>query len=168
MASDTNRDRFPIGLRASVDLPLRDSYVDSTLTVYIVDDDPIVRRTVCAMVESAGLTTRVSGSAEEFLDTFDGQRNACLVLDIQLPGMSGLELLEQLRRSHVTLPVIMMTGTANSSLVARCMKAGASDFVEKAALCDPQVLPARIRRAVLLGFGEAGSRDTTPQGTVRP
>lgn len=101
--------------------------------VFIVDDDPDVRRTVRNLVESSGWTARDYASAEEFLATADASRAAvhCLLLDIGMPGMDGLALQRELRERGIEIPIVILTGIADVSLAVRAVQAGALDVLEK-------------------------------------
>ena len=100
-------------------------------TVYIVDDDTDVRDSLSWLIESAGFETRSFGSAEEFLDFHTNACRGCLILDLQMPGMSGAELFERLCSGDSLLPVIFLTAHADVSTAVRLVKLGAFDFVEK-------------------------------------
>lgn len=102
-------------------------------TVYIVDDDPQVRESLDLLVGSVGLKSRTYGSAEEFLEGYedDSDLPKCLVLDIRMPGMSGLKLQEKLAAEGAELPVIMITAFGDVPMAVRAMQAGAVDFIEK-------------------------------------
>jgi two-component system, LuxR family, response regulator FixJ len=78
-------------------------------TVFVVDDDAGVRRSLCWLIESAGLGSEAYGSAEAFLEAYNPDRSGCLVLDLHMPGMSGFQLLEELK-GRLTIPTILITG----------------------------------------------------------
>jgi two-component system response regulator FixJ len=99
--------------------------------VSVVDDDPEVRRSLQLLMESVGLEVECFSSAAEFLEAYDGTRPGCLILDVRMPGMSGLELQDQLLQRGSTLPIIIITAYGEVSLAVRAMRAGAMDFVEK-------------------------------------
>lgn len=115
-------------------------------TVFVVDDDPVVRAMVGAVAESVQMQAEGFGSALEFLAAFDPDRPGCLVLDVRLPGISGLELQARLRARHAMLPVIMVTGFADVSTAVRALRAGALDFMEKP--LSGHLLLERINEAV--------------------
>jgi FixJ family two-component response regulator len=114
-------------------------------TVFVVDDDPSVRKALRRLIRSAGLNVEVFASAEEFLDfeRYDGP--ACLVLDIQMPGLSGLQLQEQLATSGSHLPIIFITAYEDANVRARALDQGAARFLEKP--FDDEVLLDAIRSA---------------------
>ncbi len=141
--------------------------------VFIVDDDPTIGRSICLLVESLGLKAEAYATASEFLDAFDPRGPACLILDVCLPGMDGLELLERLRADNITVPVIMFSGDCDVSRVVRAMKAGAFDFLPKSVLADRRLLLDRIWQALFLDVAEpyeradrAGSR--SPLNALTP
>jgi len=113
--------------------------------VYIVDDDAAVRRSLEWLVSSVGLQARPLASAQEFLEVFDESRPACLVLDLRMPDMGGLELQEQLAARGLEVPTIMITAYAEVPAAVRAMRAGAVDFVPKP--FSDQALLERIQEA---------------------
>lgn len=100
-------------------------------TVFIVDDDESVRESLAALLEAQGIAAVAFASAEAFLLGYRPQGAACAVIDLRMPGMDGLTLLEHLRQKGFTLPVIVVTGHGDVPLAVRAMKAGAADFIEK-------------------------------------
>ena len=99
--------------------------------VHVVDDDESLRDALGSLFRSVGLTPRLYGSAKEFLDRIDPAVPGCIVLDIRLPGTSGLDFQVQLAESGIGLPVILMTGHGDIPMSVRGMKAGAVDFLAK-------------------------------------
>lgn len=99
--------------------------------VYIVDDDPSLRDALNSLFRSVGLQVEMFGSATEFLEKKLPDVPSCLVLDIRLPGVSGLEFQTQLAKSGIRMPVIFMTGHGDIPMSVRAMKAGAVDFLTK-------------------------------------
>lgn len=100
-------------------------------TVHIVDDDPAVRRSLKRLLHSAGFATMAYESASTVLDAAAGMSVGCLLLDVRMPGMDGIELLSLLNERGSHPPVIMMTGHGDVQMAVRAMKAGAVDFIEK-------------------------------------
>jgi two-component system, LuxR family, response regulator FixJ len=100
-------------------------------TVYIVDDDADVRMSARALLESHDLAVEDFASARAFLEGFDGDCKACLLLDLNMPEMGGLELLEQLRRLEIAMPVIIVTAQGDAKARERARVAGAFAFFEK-------------------------------------
>jgi FixJ family two-component response regulator len=100
-------------------------------TVIVVDDDPGVREALQSLLRSVGLTVALFGSVQEFLERDQPQGPSCLVLDVRLPGKSGLEVQDELRKANVHLPVIIVTGHGDIAMSVRAMKAGAVEFLTK-------------------------------------
>ncbi len=101
------------------------------ITVFIVDDDEEVRDSLKLLIESIGLETETYDSAQSYLDSFDGTRAGCLILDVRMKGMSGLSLQEQLNKKPICPPIIIITGHGDVQMAVRAVKAGASEFLEK-------------------------------------
>ena len=99
--------------------------------VYIVDDDEAVRRSLSELLESEGYTAASYGSGSEFLAVAPTLSAGCLIVDIRMPGMDGLELRERLTAVGLDFPMIVITGHGDVPLAVRAMKAGAVDFIEK-------------------------------------
>jgi two-component system, LuxR family, response regulator FixJ len=100
-------------------------------TVFVVDDDQSVRDAVCALLRSMGLAAQAFASAEEFLDRYVPDTPGCIVTDVRMPGMSGIELQERLGQRGISLPVIIQTAFAHTRLTVRAMEAGAITVLEK-------------------------------------
>ncbi len=100
-------------------------------TVYIVDDDQQARESVSALVRSMGLNTELFSSAEEFLEQVDKDDRGCVVTDLRMLGMSGVELQDALRQREIRLPVILITAYPRTSITVRAMKHGAITLLEK-------------------------------------
>jgi two-component system response regulator FixJ len=100
-------------------------------TIFVVDDDAAIRDSLRMMLEASGYTVRDFASAQAFLSDANLQDGGCLIVDIRMPGMGGLELQEELVRRKANVPVIVMTGHGDVPLAVRAMRAGAMDFVEK-------------------------------------
>jgi len=115
-------------------------------TVMVVDDDPGIRNAMRILLRSVGLECRLFASAQEFLDAYQPSQIGCLVLDIRMPGMSGLELQEQLNRRGAVIPVIFMSGHADIPMAVEAMQHGAFDFLQKP--FRDQDLLDRIQRAI--------------------
>lgn len=98
---------------------------------FVVDDDPSVRESLENLLRSAGLEVQTFGSAQEFLASNRPDAPACLVLDVQLPGASGLDLQGELAKSGATIPIIFITGYGDIPMSVRAMKDGASEFLTK-------------------------------------
>ena len=123
-------------------------------TVFVVDDDRAVRRFLCGLIASVDLRVEAYASAREFLDAYEPGRPGCLLLDIRMPGMSGLELQKELAERAIGLPVIILTGHGDVQLAVHAMKAGAVDFIEKP--FNNELLLDRVQNAVAKSV-DAGS-----------
>ncbi len=99
--------------------------------VYIVDDDEAMRDSLAWLLESQGFAVTAYSSAEDFLAACRDDMAGCIVLDVRMPGMSGLELYERLNARHCTLPVIFITGHGDVPMAVSALKKGAVDFIEK-------------------------------------
>ena len=105
--------------------------VSNQQTVYIVDDDEAMRDSLTWLLESNGLRVSSFESGEAFLDAWRADMAGCLVLDVRMPGISGLELHERLQAAHSTLPIIFVTGHGDVPMAVSALKKGAADFIEK-------------------------------------
>jgi FixJ family two-component response regulator len=103
----------------------------SDCIVFVVDDDLLVRDSVADLLASAGFTVRTFGSATDFLQSVHPDLPACLILDVELPGLSGLDLQVELTKSGVDTPIIFLTGRGDIPMTVRAMKAGAVEFLTK-------------------------------------
>ena len=114
--------------------------------VHVIDDDEAMRDSLAFLLESTDIAVRTYESAIEFLSEIDDVRAGCIVTDVRMPEMSGLELVRRLRERGVDLPVIVMTGHADVPLAVEAMKAGALEFLEKP--CEEEVLLRAIEIAL--------------------
>jgi FixJ family two-component response regulator len=117
--------------------------------VFVVDDDASMRRSTERLVRPLGFGIQTFASAQEFLDSARMERPACLVLDIHMPGLSGLDLQRELARRGVEIPIIFLTGHGDIPSTVRAMKAGAVEFLTKPV--KPRDLVAAIRSAIERG-----------------
>ncbi len=115
-------------------------------TVFIVDDDEAVRGALNWLVSSVDIKTADYPSAQAFLDAYEVGLPGCLLLDVRMAGMSGLELQDVLTERRIDLPVIMITGHGDVQMAVHAMKGGAFDFIEKP--FNNQILLERVQRAV--------------------
>jgi FixJ family two-component response regulator len=115
-------------------------------TVMVVDDDAGVRNAMRSLLKSVGLNSTLFASAQEFLASYQPHQQGCLVLDIRMPGMSGLELQQQLNLRGAVIPVIFMSGHADIPMAVEAMQHGAFDFLQKP--FRDQDLLDRIQRAI--------------------
>jgi RNA polymerase sigma factor (sigma-70 family) len=120
--------------------------MDIEATVFIVDDDQGVREAVSLLMESIGLAAEVYASAQAYLAAFDPARPGCLVLDVRMRGMSGLELQQRLAAEPLHPPIVIITGHGDVPMAVRAVQAGAVDFIEKP--FNDQVLLDAVHRAL--------------------
>lgn len=126
----------------------RESMVAPAATVFIVDDDADVRQAVSLLIRSVGLADDSYASAQDFLSHYDPQKPGCLVLDIRMPGISGLELQKALNSKCLLPPIIFITAHGEIPLATQAIRAGAIDFIQKP--FSPQTLLERIHEAIKL------------------
>lgn len=115
-------------------------------TVFIVDDDQAVVRSLRWLIESVKVRVETYASAQSFIDDYDSAMSGCLVLDVRMPGMSGIELQERLAAQRIRIPIIFITGHGDVQMAVRAVQAGAFDFVEKP--FNDQDLLDRIQKAI--------------------
>lgn len=120
--------------------------MNNCATVFVVDDDKAVRDSLRWLIESIGVNVETYDSASGFLDQFDPLRPGCLVLDVRMPGMSGLDLHERLKEYDISVPIIYITGHGDVPMAVRAMKNGAVDFVGKP--FNDQALLDRVQQAL--------------------
>lgn len=128
--------------------------------VHLIDDDEDVRKALAFLLATAGLAVKVYDSGLSFLDTLSSLQSGCIVSDVRMPGIDGLELLRRLRALDINLPVVIMTGHADVPLAVEAMKAGAIDFIEKP-FGDEMFLSAIT--AALSRYSQAAHHDTEVQ-----
>ena len=128
--------------------------------VFVVDDDEAVRDSMSMLFDTIDLRHQCFASALEFLDFYDGSQRGCLLLDIRMPGMNGLELQQQLNNDKAILPIIFMTGHGDIPMAVDAIRAGALDFMRKP--LREQDLLDRVQQA--LDY-EAGTRDSLLERT---
>lgn len=104
---------------------------EAEATVFVVDDDPSIRTSTARLVRSAGLKVMTFGSAAEYLETPQPEGPACLVLDVRLPGQSGLDLQRELSGAGIQIPIIFVTGHGDIPMTVRAMREGAIEFLTK-------------------------------------
>ena len=126
--------------------------------VYIVDDDAAVRDSMAQLLGMHGYETRQFADAGDYLDAAEKLPQGCLLLDIRMPGMSGMELQDELKKRGRDEPIVFVTGHGDIGLAVKAMKAGASDFLQKP--CDEEELIGAVRGAL------AGKRQARRAGDV--
>lgn len=129
-------------------------------TIFIVDDDQATRESLAAVVGSMGFPTEAYDSAESMLAAVDIRRTGCALIDLRLPGMSGLELMEQLLACHAPLGIVMISAHGEVRAAVRAMKQGAVDFLQKPYAVEE--LRESVRRAVELGASRSLSQGISP------
>ncbi|MCU7921854.1 MAG: response regulator transcription factor [Candidatus Thiodiazotropha sp. (ex Dulcina madagascariensis)] len=117
-------------------------------TVFVVDDDQAMRNSLKWLIESVSMEVETFESADAFIGSYYPGRSGCLLLDVRMPGMSGLELQEYLQANQIAIPVIIITGHGDVPMAVRAMKAGAVDFIEKP--FNDELLLESIRHAMAL------------------
>src|SRR4029453_1347818 len=125
---------------------------DTGALVYVVDDDVSAREGVARLIRSAGLMTKTFVSGEEFLAAPRPKMPSCLVLDVNLPGLSGLDLQRELARSSPQVPIVFLTGHGDIPMTVRAVKAGAANFLTKPV--DDEALLDAIRHCVDSWLGD--------------
>ncbi len=134
--------------------------MDPRTSVYVVDDDPGIRESLQFLFESQDIGSETFASAREFLAAGGAKRTGCVIADVRMPDMTGLELQEDLARSKSALAVILITGHADVPMAVRAMRAGAFDFLEKPIADD--ALFNSVQRAL------AAQREQAPQPLADP
>ena len=138
----------------------------ATPDVFLVDDDPSVRRALARLIKSAGHQVQTFASAQEFLGTRAvGEEAACLVLDVRMPGLTGIELQRQLQTLNRNVPIVFMTGHGNIPMSVQAMKAGAVDFLPKP-VKDTELLRA-IEQALARAVRDRAERNELEDGRER-
>jgi FixJ family two-component response regulator len=110
---------------------MRTAAATTRATIFVVDDDMAVRDSLKMLLRSVGQAVETFGSGQEFIDAYSEDRAGCLVLDIRMPGMSGLELQQKLNERHSIMPIIFITGHGDVPMAVEAMQAGAVDFIQK-------------------------------------
>jgi two-component system response regulator FixJ len=117
--------------------------------VHVIDDDPAVRDSLSFLLETADLRPRTYESAVAFLEALPDVKDGCVVTDVRMPEMTGIELVKRLKAQGFALPIVMITGHADVPLAVEAMKAGVADFIEKP--FDDEALLSAIRTALADG-----------------
>ena len=125
---------------------MTDDATASDAIVYVVDDDVSVRKAMTRMFKSLGLEVATFGTAREFLDCRRKDVPGCLILDVEMPGLTGLELQEELVAHQVDLPIVFMTGHGDIPMTVKAMRSGAVDFLPKPV--DEQQLIQAVHQAI--------------------
>ena len=128
----------------------------SNPTVFVVDDDQAMRNSLKWLIESVAMQVETYESADQFIKNYYPGRSGCLLLDVRMPGMSGLELQEYLIEHMISIPIIIITGHGDVPMAVRAMKAGAVDFIEKP--FNDELLLESIRTALNLDVEQRASQ----------
>jgi two-component system response regulator FixJ len=123
-------------------------------TVFVIDDQQAVRHALAEMLRVFGFTVETYDSATSFLAAFDATRPGCIVADVRMPGMDGIELVRELAKRRANIPVVLISGHADVPMAVAGIKAGAEDFIEKPV--DDSALVAAINRGLSRIFAQAG------------
>lgn len=115
-------------------------------TVFIVDDDPIICQAISWLLDSVGISSESFAHAQAYIDAYNSNRQGCLLIDVRMPGMSGLELQQHLKEQYNPLPIIMVSGHGDVPMAVRAMQAGAMDFILKP--FNDQLLLEKIQTAI--------------------
>lgn len=135
------------------------------VNVYVVDDDEAVSHSLRMLLESVGLSVETFPTAQAFLEHAELSRSACLLLDVRMPGMSGLQLQESLRRRGLSMPIVFITGHGDVRMAVRAVQAGAVDFIEKP-FHDQDLLDS-IHKALAQGSAQRSTGDERDQVAAR-
>ena len=115
-------------------------------TIFVVDDEPAVRTSIWMMLERTGYSIKLFDSGQAFLDQFETTHAGCLISDVRMPGMDGMQLLDQLKSLGANLPIVLLSAHGDIAMAVRAMKIGAMDFLEKP--IDPHLLRQKVAEAV--------------------
>jgi FixJ family two-component response regulator len=132
--------------------------------VVVVDDDASVRRGLARLLRSAGFAVETRASARDFLDHAAEDRVGCLVLDVQMPGQTGLELQQTLAAAGYDIPIVFITGHGEATMASQARKAGALDFIVKP--FDDEVLLDAVARALNRGAGGPPAAEEEPRSPL--
>jgi FixJ family two-component response regulator len=132
--------------RAPIVSEAKEAALSESSTVFIVDDEPVIRKSLAGLVEAAGLRAEPYENAQSFIEAYTPDRPGCIVLDLRMPGMSGLELQESLLSRGIRIPIIMVTAFGDVPSAVKACKLGCDDFFEKP-FSEQQILDS-IRRAL--------------------
>jgi two-component system response regulator FixJ len=124
--------------------------------VHVIDDDDAIRSSLAFLLETAGLSCRTWESAVSFLEAGDREAGDCIVTDVRMPGMTGLQMVAELQTRGIPTPVIVITGHGDVPMAVEALKQGVADFLEKP--FDDEVLLAAIQEVILKSAGQAEPR----------
>ena len=124
--------------------------------VFVVDDDQAMRNSLKWLIESVGMNVETYSTADEFIQNYYPGRAGCLLLDVRMPGMSGLELQEHFIKHQINIPIIIITGHGDVPMAVRAMKSGAVDFIEKP--FNDELLLESIRNALSMDIEQRAAQ----------
>ena len=127
-------------------------------TIFVIDDQKAVREALGEMLSTFGHRVDIFDSAQAFIDQLAGRQHGCVVADVRMPGMDGIELVRELARRNITLPVVLISGHADVQMAVAAIKAGAEDFIEKPV--DDRQLVAAINRGLARTFEQQMSKQS--------
>lgn len=133
--------------------------------IYIVDDEEAVRTSLATLLEIHGFSTQVCRSGDEFLERVDAAKPGCAIIDLKMPGLDGISLLQKMAETNIAVPVVMMTGFGEVATAVNAMKAGAVDFLEKP--LDPAELLTILNRLIANWQGVAEAGEHRERGLAR-
>lgn len=133
--------------------------------IYVIDDDDAMRRSLAYLLDSAGWQTRVLASGREFLDSYDGHVPGCLVLDVMMPLMGGMEVQQILSERTIRLPIIFLSAHGDLPMAVQAMKRGAFDFLEKP--CKDHILLDAVGRAVRQSIKQSLDQELVAEARTR-
>jgi len=129
----------------------------NTSTIFVIDDQSSVRHALCEMLSAFGYGVEAYESADSFLRALDPLRHGCVIADVRMPGVDGIELVRELARRQIPLPVVVISGHADVPMAVAAIKAGAEDFIEKP--IDDVQLVAAINRGLAGAYEQRRSQD---------
>lgn len=132
--------------------------IKTTPTVFVIDDEESVRHALGEMLSVFGYTVVVHQTADSFLNSLTPQQHGCVIADVRMPGMDGIELVRELSRRKVAIPVVVISGHADIAMAVAAIKSGAEDFVEKP--IDDGQLVAAINRGLTRGFEQQQQQES--------
>jgi two-component system, LuxR family, response regulator FixJ len=141
--------------------------MSDSFVVHIVDDDEAVRQSLAFLLSTAGVAVRVYDSATSFLDALPSLQAGCLITDVRMPDMTGIDLLHRLKAKSIDLPVIVITGHGDIPLAVEAMKSGAVDFIEKPFAEDAILKAVHAAQRVVTQHGKRSEEETAVMARLK-